>query len=153
PIPGATHVETARSLARAIGVRLTDDDRQQLDDRFSGRLLRVPRSARRPPDEADGEVVLVMGMPGAGKSTIALDLERAGYERLNRDARGGSLADLVEMLASGLSTGIRRWVLDNTYPSRRSRNEVIECAWQYGVPVRCVWASTAIGDAQINSIA
>jgi len=153
PIPGATHVEHARSIARVLSVRLTDDDRRQLDDRFSGRLLRVPRSERCPPNHGDGEVVLVMGMPGAGKSTIAHELETEGYERLNRDTRGGSLADLVAALNSGLATGKRRWVLDNTYPSRRSRNEVIECAWQHGVPVRCVWASTKIGDAQINAIA
>jgi len=152
PIPGATHVENARSIARVMSVRLTDDDRRELDDRFSGRLLRVPRSLRRPPDVGDGEVVLVMGMPGAGKSTIAGDLEAAGYERLNRDVRGGSLAELVDELDDGLRTGTRRWVLDNTYPSRRSRNEVIECAWRYGVPVRCIWASTGIGDAQINAI-
>jgi len=152
PIPGATHVEHAQSVARVLSVRLTDDDRRQLDDRFSGRLLRVPRSQRRPPDHGDGEVVLVMGMPGAGKSTIARELETGGYERLNRDTRGGSLADLVAELDSGLATGKRRWVLDNTYPSRRSRNEVIECAWRQGVPVRCIWASTDIGDAQINAI-
>ena len=152
PIPGATHVENAQSIARALSVRLTDDDRRRLDDRFSGRLLRVPRSERRPPDRTEGEVVLVMGMPGAGKTTLARELETAGYERLNRDTRGGSLADLVVALDSGLATGKRRWVLDNTYPSRRSRNEVIECAWRYGVPVRCTWASTDIGDAQINAI-
>jgi hypothetical protein len=152
PIPGATHVENARSIARALSVRLTDEDRRELDDRFSGRLLRVPRSARRPPDHSDGEVVLVMGMPGAGKSTIALELEAAGYERLNRDARGGSLADLAEELDVGLGNDKRRWVLDNTYASRRSRNEVIERAWQHGVPVRCIWASTKIGDAQINAM-
>jgi len=153
PIPGATHVETARSVARVLNVRLDDDDRRRLDDRFSGRLLRVPRSERRPPPDSDGEVVLVMGMPGAGKSTIARELETVGYERLNRDARGGSLADLVAALDAGLAAGTRRWVLDNTYASRRSRNEVIECAGRYGVHVRCVWASTAIGDAQINAIA
>jgi aryl-alcohol dehydrogenase-like predicted oxidoreductase len=152
PIPGATHMDNARSLARVLGVRLSDDDRRQLDDRFSGRLLRVPRSERRPQGQSDGEVVLVMGMPGAGKSTIARELETQGYERLNRDERGGSLADLVAELDAGLAAGKRRWVLDNTYPSRRSRNEVIECAWRFAVPVRCVWASTEIGDAQINAI-
>ena len=152
PIPGATRVETARSIATALRVRLRDDDRVLLDDRFSGRLLRVPRQARRAPDDANGEVVLVMGMPGAGKSTIAQEIEAAGYSRLNRDERGGSLSDLVRALDAGLASSGRRWVLDNTYPSRRMRNEVVECAWQHGIPVRCVWAATSIGDAQVNAI-
>jgi aryl-alcohol dehydrogenase-like predicted oxidoreductase len=153
PIPGATRLETAASIGRALAIVLSDDERQALDARFSGRLLRVPRSARRPRDDADGEVVIVMGLPGAGKTTLTQDLERQGYERLNRDARGGSLADLVPALDAGLAAGRRRWVLDNTYPSRRSRNEVIECAWAHGVPVRCISLATTLADAQINAIA
>jgi aryl-alcohol dehydrogenase-like predicted oxidoreductase len=152
PIPGATRVDTARSISTALGVRLDDDDRRRLDERFSGRLLRVPRSARRPPPNAAGDVVLVMGMPAAGKSSVARELEERGYARLNRDERGGSLSALVDALEDGLANGGRRWVLDNTYPSRKSRNEVIECAWQHGVPVRCVWVSTSVADAQINAI-
>jgi aryl-alcohol dehydrogenase-like predicted oxidoreductase len=152
PIPGATREETARSIGRAIHVRLTEDDRRLLDDRFAGRLLRVPRSARRPPNGASGEVVLVMGMPGAGKSSTAAELTADGYERLNRDERGGTLSDLVRELDAGLAAGRRRWVLDNTYPTRRARNEVIECAWAYGVPVRCVRVTTTVADAQINAI-
>jgi aryl-alcohol dehydrogenase-like predicted oxidoreductase len=152
PIPGPTREETARSIAAALRVRLTDDDRRALDERFSGRFLRVPRSERRPPADAGGDVVLVMGMPGAGKSTIARELESSGYARLNRDARGGTLANLVTELDAGLRAGKRRWVLDNTYPSRRSRNDVIECAWRHGVPVRCVWLATPVADAQVNVI-
>jgi hypothetical protein len=43
-------------------------------------------------------------------------------------------------------------VLDNTYPTRSSRNEVVETAWERGVPVRCVWLTTDVANAQINSI-
>ncbi|MGH7618832.1 MAG: AAA family ATPase, partial [Gemmatimonadaceae bacterium] len=97
-------------------------------------------------------VVMVMGMPGAGKSTIARELEADGYERLNRDALGGSLSDLVPRLDHVLASGARRVVLDNTYATRKSRNEVIECAWSHGVPARCVWLATELPDAQINAI-
>ena len=152
PIPGATREETARSLTRALSLRLTAADREQLDARYAGRLLRVPRSQRRPPDSARGDVVLVMGMPGAGKTSVALELEASGHERLNRDARGGSLPDLVPALESGLREGRQCWVLDNTYPSRKSRNEVIETAWMHGVPARCIWVTTSVADAQINAI-
>jgi aryl-alcohol dehydrogenase-like predicted oxidoreductase/predicted kinase len=152
PVPGATRVETAESIARVLSIRLDDDDRRDLDARYAGRLLRVPRRERRPPADAEGEVVIVMGMPGAGKSTIATAMEVDGYDRLNRDALGGGLADLVPRLEASLASGRRRFVLDNTYPSRRSRNEVIECAWAHGVPVRCVWLATDIGNAQINAI-
>jgi aryl-alcohol dehydrogenase-like predicted oxidoreductase/histidinol phosphatase-like enzyme len=153
-IPGATREATARSIGHVLHVRLTDDDRRVLDERFSGRLLRVPRAVRRPPPDVDpgGEVVLIMGMPGAGKSSVARELASRGYERLNRDERGGTLSGLVDELDAGFSAGRRRWVLDNTYPSRSSRNEVIECAWAHGVPVRCVHLTTSTADAQINAI-
>lgn len=152
PIPGATRVETARSLARVRTLLLDDDDRRQLDDRFAGRLLRVPRSQRRAPANAAGDVVIVMGMPGAGKSTLAHELELKGYVRLNRDTLGGSLADLVRRLDRALAAGTRTVVLDNTYATRASRNEVIECAWIHGAPVRCIWLTTELADAQINAI-
>jgi histidinol phosphatase-like enzyme len=93
-----------------------------------------------------------MGMPGAGKTAVARDLEAGGYERLNRDDLGGSLADLAPRLDDLLADGRRRVVLDNTYPTRKSRNEVIETAWQRGVPVRCIWLTTDVANAQINSI-
>ena len=152
PIPGATRVETASSLSRVIGLELDEEDRVAIDERFSGRLLRVPRAHRRPREPAQGEVVIVMGMPGAGKTAVARELEGNGYERLNRDELGGSLADLAPRLDDLLAAGRSQVVLDNTYPTRRSRNEVIEIAWQHGVPVRCIWLTTSIADAQINSI-
>ena len=152
PIPGATRIETASSLACVLDIELDDDDRAALDARFSGRLLRVPRAERRPSEDASGEVIIVMGMPGAGKTAVARELEADGYERLNRDALGGSLADLTPRLDELLAAGWCRVVLDNTYPTRTSRNEVVETAWQRGVPVRCIWLTTDVANAQINSI-
>ena len=152
PIPGATRVATARSIGRVLQIELGAAARERLDERHSGRLLRASRSARKPAPDAEGEVVLVMGMPGAGKSVVARELEERGYQRLNRDLQGGSLSGLVARLDAGLSGAHRRWVLDNTYPSRKSRNEVVECAWRHGVPVRCIWIDTSASDAQINAI-
>jgi aryl-alcohol dehydrogenase-like predicted oxidoreductase/histidinol phosphatase-like enzyme len=153
PIPGPTCVASARALARAFELRLDDDDRGRLDRRFpAGRLLRVPRERRRPEAGTDGEVVLVMGLPGAGKSTLAHGLVEQGYLRLNRDAQGGSLADLLPPLERALASGTRRVVLDNTYLTRHSRNAVIETVWRHALPARCVFLRTSLEDAQLNAV-
>jgi aryl-alcohol dehydrogenase-like predicted oxidoreductase len=118
PIPGATHVESVRSLARVPGITLSDGDRADLDDRFpAGRILRVPRQLN-PLPQIDGELVLIMGLPGAGKSTLARTFVARGYERLNRDEAGGSLRALTPAIDRLLASGCSRIVLDNTYVSR-----------------------------------
>ena len=55
---------------------------------------------------------MIMGMPGAGKSTLATRF--AGYARLNRDELGGTLKGLAHKLDEVLATE-PRVVLDNTY--------------------------------------
>jgi histidinol phosphatase-like enzyme len=93
-----------------------------------------------------------MGMPGAGKSIVARQLEADGHLRLNRDTSGGSLSALAARMGALIAAGQRRIVLDNTYPTRKSRNEVIETAWERGITARCVWLATQVPDAQINAI-
>jgi predicted kinase/histidinol phosphatase-like enzyme len=161
PLPGATRVETVPSIARARSILLTAEDRAQLDDRFpAGRALRrsggASPAAPAPPISSTvlpsgAEVVLVMGLPGAGKSTFAETLTGQGYHRLNRDETGGSLRDLLPALDSALASGTSRLVLDNTYVSRKSRAEVVRAASARGVPVRCLWLSTSVEDAQTNA--
>ncbi len=92
-----------------------------------------------------------MGLPGAGKSTVAREFVEQGYARLNRDEAGGSLRDLLPDLERLVETGASRIVLDNTYVSRASRALVVQAATRLGVPVRCVWLSTSIEAAQVNA--
>jgi aryl-alcohol dehydrogenase-like predicted oxidoreductase/histidinol phosphatase-like enzyme/predicted kinase len=153
PIPGATRIETARSAARARRITLTGDEREQLDRRFPAGRSNRPRVGAAMPavPRHDGEVTLVMGLPGAGKSTYAASLAQQGYRRLNRDDAGGTLRELLPVLDVALASGATRIVLDNTYVSRKSRAEVIRAAAARGFPVRCVWLSTSVEQAQTNA--
>ncbi|MCM2255450.1 MAG: AAA family ATPase [Vicinamibacteria bacterium] len=103
-----------------------------------------------PPSADPGDVVLIVGLPGAGKSTLAAEYVGRGYARLNRDDAGGRLRDLVPALDGLLRQGRRQVVLDNTYGARAARAEVIAAARAHAVPVRCVWLRTALEQAQVN---
>jgi aryl-alcohol dehydrogenase-like predicted oxidoreductase len=149
-IPGPTRVETVRSIVRAQGIPLSADDRERLAARFGrpGVSTHVPL----PTATRDGEVVLIMGLPGAGKSTAARAFVDEGYARLNRDDAGGTLRSLLPDLQRLVEEGRTRIVLDNTYMSRASRARVVQAASTLGLPVRCVWLATAIEDAQVNAV-
>ena len=163
PIPGPTRLETLRSVVRAHDISLTDEDRARLEAAFpSARAARsmrrsIPGASKDAPLQGgstaprNGEVVLIMGLPGAGKSTVARDFVAQGYARLNRDEAGGSLRDLLPDLEGLAASGVTRIVLDNTYVSRASRALVVQAAARLGLPVRCVWLSTGIEAAQVNA--
>lgn len=153
PLPGPSRVVTAGSCARRI--ELVDADLDALTERFAAAdILRRPMASRRPPGgvDHDGDVVMVMGMPGAGKTTHAAPLVEQGYARLNRDELGGRLADMVLRLDEHLANGQCRVVLDNTYGPRSRRNHVIETAWRHGIPARAVWVDTPIEQARIFAV-
>ena len=175
PIAGATHVETAMSIGRAHRLKLTEEQRARLDQHLpSGRAARFRASAGTASRTVrdDGEIVLIMGLPGAGKSTIARTLASRGYARLNRDEAGGTLKSLLPALErliidarinAGINAGtnagtnpgkpaVCRIVLDNTYISRKARAPVVQAAWKTGLPVRCLWLTTGIEDAQVNAV-
>lgn len=146
PIPGATRVETVRSIARANKLTLEPSMIAVLDEHFANDDDAQPAAG-------GGKVILVMGMPGAGKTTIAKSIEAQGYTRLNRDEKGGSLTELAKELGRELSAGATRVVLDNTYGSRASRAIVIRTAKKHGARVVCRVVTTSLEQAQHNAAA
>ncbi len=152
PLPGCTRPETASSIARAASIVLDDEDRDRLAERMPAWPTRRERPATVEPGEATGEVVLIMGLAGAGKSTFAGRFVADGYHRLNRDEIGGTLRELVPALERSRGEGTTRFVLDNTYMTRKSRAPVIAAARKLGLAARCVYLATSIEDAQINAV-
>jgi aryl-alcohol dehydrogenase-like predicted oxidoreductase/histidinol phosphatase-like enzyme/predicted kinase len=152
PLPGATRLETPPSIARAAAIALDDEDRERLAERSPAwRMLRA-QPAWPAADEANGEVVLIMGLPGAGKSTLAHRFVADGYHRLNRDETGGTLRGLLPAFERALTNGTTRIVLDNTCLSRKSRAPFVEAARRRGLSVRCLFLSTSLEDAQMNTV-
>jgi len=141
-IPGARSPEAARSAARASSLELTREE--------SARI--APSRQRKRRVATQGDVVLVMGVPGAGKSRLAADYVDRGYVRLNRDERGGSLRELAGALDRALADGTREVVLDNTYLTRASRSYVVEAAARHGVSARCIWLEAPLAQAQVNLV-
>ena len=141
-VAGARRPETARSLARAASLRLDEDARARL----------TPTRARAAHASGDGEVVVVMGIPGAGKSRLAADYVARGFVRLNRDERGGSLRGIADALDEELGDGTCRVVLDNTYLTRAARSFVLDVAARHGASTRCVWIDVPLAQAQVNLV-
>lgn len=148
PIPGASRIETVASVVRANTATVEPEILHALDAHW----LEL-REATVVPTSETREVVVLMGMPAAGKSTLATDYARRGYLRLNRDERGGTLAELARVLDTELARGAQRVVLDNTYGTRALRAPVIAAGARHGVPVRCVVVETSLEDAQANAVA
>lgn len=177
PVFGATRTLSVESSVGALQLELSDEDLTAIDQAFPKAAalrtealpepivpgqpappaegpLAVPEvlTPLPPPGTSEAEVVIVLGIPGAGKSTLVEPYIDAGYLRLNRDELGGKLEDLIPHLRSALGAGRKHVVLDNTYPTAKSRASVIAAAREAGVPVRCVWLDTTLGDARWNAV-
>ncbi len=149
PVVGVRRAETVARLAAAAHLALEAQELAALDQRFPGLGgLRSPaRFAAR-----DVEVVMIAGVPGAGKSRLAESLVAGGYERLNRDTLGGTLAGIARRLDERLRAGATRVVLDNTYVTRAARHDVLRVAATHGARTRCLFLDTPLADAQVNVV-
>jgi aryl-alcohol dehydrogenase-like predicted oxidoreductase len=145
-LAGAGRPETAAGAAAAAHLVLDEEDRAALAE------VLAPISIAAPRPSAAGEVVLIMGLQGAGKSEAAAAWALRGYRRLNRDASGGSMSALHRRLDQLLAAGERRIVLDNTYVTRAMRRAALEVAGRHGVAVRGLWLDVPLAAAQVNTV-
>lgn len=97
------------------------------------------------------EIVIIMGYNAAGKSTIVKEFENNGYHRINRDLTGGTLDGQADLARKALKSGKNKIVLDNTYATIESRESIIAVGKELNLPVKCVWLTTSMEDAQLNA--
>lgn len=158
PLLGATKVSSLKSSLASLKIELDDDDKAVLNAKYSfaskvaAPAERSPSSPVKLPKGEKGEVVLLMGIQGAGKSETVEVYEKQGYARLNRDLLGGKLDDLIPKMHQLITDGQRRIVLDNTYPTRLSRASVIAAAQAQGIPIVCRFLNTPIHEARVNVV-
>lgn len=155
-IPGARRPETVRDVATASNLTIDAPLREKLIEALpalkplSARGAAVSRVVSS--TTAAGEVVLIMGLQGAGKSELVEAWVSRGYTRLNRDELGKTLDDVAKRAEALLAAGTTKLVLDNTYTSRSSRAAILDVAAAAKVPVRGVWLDIPLHEAQINVI-
>ena len=108
-----------------------------------------PAAALAPDEEAphclDEEVVVLVGYPGAGKSSWAARCLPA-FARLSGD-KLGTPARMLRIASELALSGVRRVAFDATNATRKHRAVYAAWARDRGLPVRCVWVDADITDA------
>ena len=94
-------------------------------------------------------VVMLVGYPASGKSTVAQPYIDQGWVYLNRDTEGGKVKSLVPKMVEALPD--KKVLLDNTFLTAESRQPFIEAAKKAGVKVKCIKMETSLEDASINA--
>jgi bifunctional polynucleotide phosphatase/kinase len=88
------------------------------------------------------EVVIMVGYPASGKSTIARGLK--GYHRVDGDALKTAAAMVRDAKRHVASHSI---VFDSTAGTRAKRAEFVKFAQEEGLPCRVFWVQTSIEDS------
>lgn len=90
------------------------------------------------------EVVIMIGYPGSGKSTIAKELEKHNYIRIDGDTlkTGPKMVKEAEKHVNQKSI-----IFDATNGTQERRKMYIDFAKKHDLPVRCFWKTTSIEQA------
>ncbi len=97
------------------------------------------------------EIVMVLGYPASGKTTLSKKYIDQGYTHLNRDKAGGRVRSLAPKMEAELTAG-KSVVLDNLFAKAETRKPFLDIASRMKVPIRCEWMTTSLEDAQVNAL-
>jgi len=85
---------------------------------------------------ADGKVIMIVGPPASGKSTLTKENTRdLRYIVLNRDTEGGKVTKLLGVMKMWHREGHRHFILDNTHGTVASREPFIKLAKELGMTI------------------
>lgn len=97
------------------------------------------------------EIIMIVGCPAAGKSSLSKKYTDQGYVYLNRDSAGGKVVSLVPKMETAIRND-KSVVLDNLFATIESRQPFIQTAQKMRIPIKCVHLTTSIEDGQINAL-
>ena len=95
------------------------------------------------------EVIMMVGLPGSGKSSHVKKYVDQGYLHLSRDKEGGKVISLLPLLEKQIANGGSA-VLDCTFVKRSDRQPFIDKCNKFNVPIKCYFMNTKAEDCQIN---
>ena len=96
-------------------------------------------------------VIMVMGPPASGKSSLSDSFITDSTVYLNRDKEGGKVISLVPKMVAAIKEG-RDVVVDNLFATAEERKPFIEEAKKNGATIEVKFMNTSIEDAQINAL-
>lgn len=128
---------TDKLFAEALGIRVMAPE-----DFFPMKKVSKPKLEAR----TEKEVIVMVGMPASGKSTLAEQVfGKAGYYVAHGDEWKTS-AKMIKVATKEVEAG-KSVVFDATNSSKKKRAEYIDWAKGRKLPVRCVYMSTPLEEA------
>jgi bifunctional polynucleotide phosphatase/kinase len=96
------------------------------------------------------EIIIMIGYPGSGKSTIASSIfKSAGYEIMSGDELKTS-TKMIKVAKPLIEAG-KSIVFDATNPSKKKRAEYIDFAKVNNIPVRCIYVATSMEESMAQN--
>jgi bifunctional polynucleotide phosphatase/kinase len=148
------HSDSDRKFALNAGLQFYTPEMFFLDKKETLPLLKYPVFEKKDmvinsiPKKYDKEVIILIGAPASGKSTIASNL--TDYVRINKDTLKTTIK-CHKAYEDALKSN-KNVVIDNTNPDNETRKPYVEIAKKYNYHIRCVHVNTSREVIEHNNI-